>query len=68
MNVFEAFKRIRNVEFAGTMMYEMVQTYKTQEEICKHLQSEIPEEQLLEMVQAAKEKGNGYPLSFDGLQ
>nr|DAQ74680.1 MAG TPA: hypothetical protein [Caudoviricetes sp.] len=68
MNVFEAFKRIRNVEFAGTMMYEMVQTYKTQEEICKHLQSEIPEEQLLEMVQAAKEKDNDYPLSFDGLQ
>ena len=55
MNVFEAFKRIRNVEFAGTMMYEMVQ-------------SEIPEEQLLEMVQAAKEKDNDYPLSFDGLQ
>jgi hypothetical protein len=68
VNVFEAFKRIRNVEFAGTMMYEMVQTYKTQEEICKHLQSEIPEEQLLEMVQAAKEKDNDYPLSFDGLQ
>ena len=68
MNVFEAFKRIRNVEFAGTMMYEMVQTYKTQEEICKHLQSEIPEEQLLEMVQAAKEKDNDYPLSFDGSQ
>ena len=68
MNVFEAFKRIRNVEFAGTMMYEMVQTYKTQEERCKHLQSEIPEEQLLEMVQAAKEKDNDYPLSFDGLQ
>nr|DAK74759.1 MAG TPA: hypothetical protein [Caudoviricetes sp.] len=50
------------------MMYEIAQTYKTQEEICKHLQSEIPEEQLLEMVQAAKEKGNDYPLSFDGLQ
>lgn len=68
MTRFEAFKRIRNVEFAATMMYEIVQTYKTQEEICKHLQSEIPEEQLLEMVQAAKEKDNDYPLSFDGLQ
>ncbi len=68
MTRFEAFKRIRNVEFASTMMYEIVQTYKTQEEICKHLQSEIPEEQLLEMIQAAKENGNDYPLSFDGLQ
>lgn len=68
MNVFEAFKRIKEAEFAAHMMYEMVQTYKTQEEICKHLQSEIPEEQLLEMIQTAEEKGNDYPLSFDGLQ
>lgn len=68
MTIFEAFKRIRNVEFAGTMMHEIVQTYKTQEEVCKHLQSEIPEEQLLEMIQAAEDKGNDYPLSFDGLQ
>ena len=68
MTRFEAFKRIKDVAFAAQMMYEMVQTYKTQEEICKHLKYEIPEEQLLEMVQAAKEKDNDYPLSFDGLQ
>lgn len=68
MTRFEAFKRIKNVEFASTMMYEMVQKYKTQEEICKHLQSEIQKEQLLEMIQAAEDKGNDYPLSFDGLQ
>lgn len=68
MNIFEAFKRIKDVEFAAHMMYEMVQTYKTQEEICKHLKHEIPEEQLLEMIQTAEEEGNDYPLSFDGLQ
>ena len=67
MNVFEAFKRIKNVEFAAHMMYEMVQTYKTQEEICKHLEHEIPEDQLLEMIQTAEERDN-YPLSFDRLQ
>lgn len=68
MNVFEAFKRIKDVEFAAHMMYEMVQTYKTQEELCNHLKSEITEEQLLEMIQTAEEEGNDYPLSFDGLQ
>lgn len=68
MNVFEAFKRIKDAEFAAHMMYEIVQTYKTQKEICNHLQSEIPEEQLLEMIQTAEEEGNDYPLSFDGLQ
>lgn len=67
MSIFEAFKRIKDVEFAAHMMYEIVQTYKTQKEICKHLEHEIPEEQLLEMIQTAEEKGN-YPLSLDGLQ
>lgn len=67
MNVFEAFKRIKDVEFAAHLMYEIVQTYKTQKEICEHLKHEIPEEQLLEMIQTAEERDN-YPLSFDGLQ
>lgn len=67
MSIFEAFKRIKDIEFAAHMMYEIVQTYKTQKEICKHLEHEIPEEQLLEMIQTAEEKGN-YPLSLDGLQ
>jgi hypothetical protein len=46
MTRFESFKRIRNVEFAATMMYEIAQTCKTQEEIRKHLQSEIGKEHL----------------------